>query len=310
MVTRQIKLEGPGIYGTVVRAGLLRDLLGIVIEGSAGAVRLRTQGRSVARGTPPAWIPKASDFLVRILKGSTLLEIKAPTLLEARPEELRQAEMFPEIDPDLTSFDYFVESVESAIEEEESSAFDKNFLVLLSRFEGIFAQGIDSVFLKASPQRHEREIQIRRADPKRFRALQRRIPAPRRVRIAGKLDSIRHSDSTYLLLLPDGQKIRGIAEHIPSKILHRSWGQPVVMSGTAFFTASGDIQRIESDNMGDASDRDVQLWAFAPPALETTLPHQSLRVSQGPRSGLNAIIGKWPGEESDEEVAIALKELS
>ena len=31
---------------------------------------------------------------------------------------------------------------------------------------------------------------------------------------------------------------------------------------------------------------------------------------QGPHSGVNAIIGRWPGDETDEQIAAALEELS
>lgn len=34
----------------------------------------------------------------------------------------------------------------------------------------------------------------------------------------------------------------------------------------------------------------------------------TLRQPQGPSSGINAIIGKWPGDEIDEEEVIALIE--
>jgi hypothetical protein len=36
----------------------------------------------------------------------------------------------------------------------------------------------------------------------------------------------------------------------------------------------------------------------------------SLRQPQGLRSGVNAIIGRWPGDETEEALAAALKELS
>jgi hypothetical protein len=35
-----------------------------------------------------------------------------------------------------------------------------------------------------------------------------------------------------------------------------------------------------------------------------------LHQPQGPDSGINAIIGKWPGDESDEEILALLEELS
>jgi len=56
MVIHDIKLDGPGVKGTVVNAHLLRELLHIIIEGSQRALRVRTQGRSAARGILPSWI--------------------------------------------------------------------------------------------------------------------------------------------------------------------------------------------------------------------------------------------------------------
>jgi hypothetical protein len=35
-----------------------------------------------------------------------------------------------------------------------------------------------------------------------------------------------------------------------------------------------------------------------------------LRRPQGPRSGMAAIMGRWPGEESDDDVIAALEKLS
>lgn len=81
------------------------------MDGSQQAVRLVAQGRSRARGTLPGWIEKASEFELQISEGSTVLEISAPTLREADPEEFSQDSLFPEINPDLTSFDYLTEGI-------------------------------------------------------------------------------------------------------------------------------------------------------------------------------------------------------
>ena len=37
---------------------------------------------------------------------------------------------------------------------------------------------------------------------------------------------------------------------------------------------------------------------------------KALHVPQGPDSGINAIMGKWPGDESEEEILALLEELS
>lgn len=44
--------------------------------------------------------------------------------------------------------------------------------------------------------------------------------------------------------------------------------------------------------------------------LVRKLDLEALRKPQGPDSGINAIIGKWPGDESDEEILPLLEKLS
>jgi hypothetical protein len=78
METRRLKLEGPNLRGRKVNGPLLREILALVIDGSQKALRLRTQGRSAARGTPPTWIAAATEFMLQIEKGSTILEIESP----------------------------------------------------------------------------------------------------------------------------------------------------------------------------------------------------------------------------------------
>jgi hypothetical protein len=50
-------------------------------------------------------------------------------------------------------------------------------------------------------------------------------------------------------------------------------------------------------------------WPFKRP-LVGTIDLKALHVPQGPDSGINAIMGKWPGDESEEEILALLEELS
>ena len=47
-----------------------------------------------------------------------------------------------------------------------------------------------------------------------------------------------------------------------------------------------------------------------PPPLGAELDTARLHKPQGPRSGVSAVFGKWPGEETDEEFEELLKESS
>lgn len=44
--------------------------------------------------------------------------------------------------------------------------------------------------------------------------------------------------------------------------------------------------------------------------LVRKLDLEALHQPQGPDSGLNAVMGKWPGDESDEEILALLEEMS
>jgi hypothetical protein len=44
--------------------------------------------------------------------------------------------------------------------------------------------------------------------------------------------------------------------------------------------------------------------------LVRKLDLEALHRPQGPDSGLNAVMGKWPGDESDEEILALLEEMS
>lgn len=56
-------------------------------------------------------------------------------------------------------------------------------------------------------------------------------------------------------------------------------------------------------------DEDGQQTTGRPP-LVRKLDLKALHQPQGPTTGINAIIGKWPGDESDEEILAYLEELS
>lgn len=85
------------------------------------------------------------------------------------------------------------------------------------------------------------------------------------------VDSIRHSDSTFSLALKDeGEVIKGVAGR-----------------------------------------SDLGVWSLSPEPLESSGTDAArVRVAQGPRSGLNAVLGARPGDESEEELIAALREMS
>jgi hypothetical protein len=104
--------------------------------------------------------------------------------------------------------------------------------------------------------------------------------------------------------------LRGVADNIKPEQMASHFGKQVVLSGTAVYRPSGALLRIEADHLGAASDVDLDLWSSEPKPLETEMDVHSLRRPQGPRSGINAIFGQWPGDETEEQLLADLEEIS
>ncbi len=309
MITRRIRISGPGARGVRVEGALLRDLLDVLVDGCQQAVRLRVEGRSTAQGKLPAWLTRAASFdVVGFKEGSTVLVVEAPSLAEAVPEQFRQADLFTPVEPALSCLDLLEESLRDALEgKPESDAYDDGLIRTFEDFSRVLRHEVEAVeFIGGAPLR----VDLRGVET--CRRLRNAIPPDQRVRIAGKLDVLRHSDRMFTLILESGGPVRGVvaSEAIDLAELGAMWGGPAVVSGVAKFRPSGSLLRIEAEIIERAGEKDLSLWGTLPQPVFGPLDERELRQPQGPRSGVSAIFGQLPGEESDEEIIEALDRFS
>jgi hypothetical protein len=131
-----------------------------------------------------------------------------------------------------------------------------------------------------------------------------------RVRIVGKVDEIRHSDRAFTLVLQSGEQIRGVLAEGEPEALAPFFGKLAVVEGVAQFRPSGSLLRVDADLPQPASEQDLVLWSESPRPLFAPMDQRELRRPQRPDSGINAVIGAWPGDETDEEIFAWLEEIS
>lgn len=282
----------------------------VLLDATRGALRLRVEGRSTARGSLPAWLIGAADFdIVGIEAGSTLLVVEAPTLIEAAPALFAQQALFEPIDSSDSAFGVMEQTLRAAVDgRSDSDLFDQPLLSVFRRFDRVLSAGFSSIELTNGKAGAERVL----VDCNSVAAVDRLIrttPEPQRTRVAGTLDTIRHSDRMFTLLVDEGKAVKGLADGFAAEQLAGLFGQSVTVAGTAFFRPSGSLLRIEADSIEPAGP-EAAVWARVPAPLFRVADVASVRQPQGLRSGVNAIIGRWPGDETEEELAAALKELS
>jgi hypothetical protein len=313
MLEYTLLLEGlerrhPGLPGA-----LLRDLLDAVDQGARGAVRLRLEGRSRGRGgVPPVWVTEAAAFtFVRLIDDVPGVRLQMPTLGEVLPERFRQHELFPAVDPSLSALSLMGSSLTEAMEgNTESDAFDEPLLATFEEeFRQVFRHGVARVVIRngrpGSPA-----VTVTPGGINVVARLKRETPRPRRVRLAGKIDAIRHSDRAFTLLLRSGVQIRGVLAEGDPEALAEHFGRIAVVSASAYFRPSGSLLRVEADHVSPGSEEDLTMWSSVPEPLDLSPDVRLARQPQGPRSGINAIFGKWPGDETEEEFFRMVEEIS
>ncbi|MDM8566065.1 hypothetical protein QUF74_10480 [Candidatus Halobeggiatoa sp. HSG11] len=246
-----IKIENQSVDSHTISVTLLQALLSVLIEGSKGALRLRTEGRSMVRGAPPQWIKSATTFSMAFKDKQ--LQIGSPTLYESVPELFHENEKMEELQPESTAIDYFQESLAAVLNNElEDSLYDKALLELLQGFRHTFHQGADSInfFEEGGPE-------ITLETIKHFKDLADSIPPSRRVKMAGRLEQVRSNDRTFkLITTPNNIIVKGITQPMTQKEVQALLGKEVLISGIAFYTASGKTLRIETDQISLANARE------------------------------------------------------
>jgi hypothetical protein len=287
---------------------VLRDLTSILVDGARGAVRLRVEGRSFARGSVPSWLANATDFdVVGIERGSTVISIEAPPLAEVAPDLFQQQHLFHPFDASRTAIDLLEESVaEAARGHLDTELYDQPLLAKMKEFDRVLSAGYQVIELSGAAGA---PVVIRPDTVSTVDQLLNKTPHPQSVRVSGRLDLIRYSDRMFVLAMADGQSIKGVAEGIAAAKLAELFGCNVTVAGTAVFRPAGRILRLEADDL-EPADEGSAVWSRVPTPLFHSIEVAELRRPQGPRSGVNAIFGRWPGDESDEEFAAAVEALS
>lgn len=305
-----IRLRGEGAKGRRISGALLRDLLEVLVEGSRGAVRMRVEGRSSAPGPTTGWLADAADFeLLPLEEGSTVLPLETHPLAVSAPERFAQLS-FLEVDPNQSGFSLLAQSLDQALRgNEDTELFDQPLLHRFTSLAKVLSDGVEGIEITGEEPWVEGALTV---EPKHLRCVEElleKTPPPQRVRLGGTLDTIRYSDRMFTLKLEGGETVKGVADTLPAGELASLFGKDVIVQGRAFFRPSGRVLRVQADTIVPA-EGDVGPWSTVPRPIMAGIEQRTLIEEQGPRSGLNAIYGFWPGDESAERLESALAEIS
>lgn len=272
------------------------------------AISMIFRSRSTQGGKLPAWLHRAADIrLVGIEPDDhdTLL-FEAPSLGMAAPKFYQQRDLFwTPPDPEDTGFDLLGDVlVDVAAANTDSLRFDRSLLKRLLPFRDVFRDAFTHA--KLSSRRYSPEASPR-LDVSLLQSAQRLIhqtPASRRVRVVGQLDMLRVSSQTFALRVGT-EEVRGVLlsdniEHM-APLLNRN----VLVFGRAVFRPSGRLLRVDVDEFRPSQDADSFFAKVPKPMGGRPAPRDRDPAPNGPKASL----GKWPGDETEEQVRAALEAL-
>jgi hypothetical protein len=279
------------------------------------SVQMAIEGSSAHVGAPPAWLRRAADVRVTgWTEGdgcSTLLHVEAPQLGDAAEELYEQQTLWETRPaPEDTAVNVFARAArEVRSENMESSLYDLGLLRRFSNSHRLFERKLVSMEIPDSSHRGSAMTMLDRDLSSRARDLTQQTPSPRQVRVVGHLDMIRHSTRTFEVLLEEGKPVRGVLEDSAQMDKLRSLlGQKILIAGKAVYRASGSLLRIDAQAVEEAGSAS-KLFARVPAAMEHRTSPVRFRPGENVRRGVSGFFGKWPGEESDEELHAMLREM-
>lgn len=312
-VQYKIRIQGLKTPEGTIPLLALKELSLNLLDGAEKALRLSVEGASVKRGALPEWLRKSLEFTVTgIKKGSTILEIEAPTLEEAAPEQIRQQNLwytFPE--PKDTAVSLLSKSVSEVTSEHlESEYYDSGVLKALLSFDSVLKEYV-SEFEVDSQERPKEHFKINRDELGKISQIKAKTPKPRAVVLTGLFNVIEHATRRFKLTLENGANIPGSADpsSIDTEYMRTLWGKDVTIKGIAYFNPSGKIRFLEAQLLKqfEAGEKIFQdISESQSPLLEV----EEAKAKFGIKSPLKEVWGQWPGEESIDQLLAALNEIS
>jgi hypothetical protein len=227
--------------------------------------------------------------------------LEAQSLVDSMPDRFRQAKLFDDLDPRRSPLELFEVALEQALAgNDDSDAFDHGLLKTCAQFRAVLGAGLDSVEIKNGRTVVVDEVSVAQA----VRLSKVDYPS-RKVRLAGLLETISYSDCRFSLRLDNGTTIVGTTKELGTEALRDAFGRKVVVTGTADFRPSGKLLRLNAESVDDATTNDLQIFTSIPRPLVGPAVVERERG----RGGLAAIAGRWPGDESIEQLMEQLAQV-
>lgn len=204
----------------------------------------------------------------------------------------------------MTPMALVIDSFHNALGEGNEADLDKPLLKSLMNFKKNFISNNEIFYL--ANRGSIPEVKLTKDDFQKIGFLEDSIPEPKKVIVNGQLDEMKVSKGKLGLQTDQGfvnvfannnDLIRGIVDFM---------GKDVTISGMAHFKPNGQLSFIDIQDFGSPNSTD-KFFSRQPSAMTANQQLIFEIKANKKRTSLRELLGKWPGEESDDEFKELLK---
>lgn len=275
---------------------------------SEGALQIRLKGISLTRGRKKVSLQDALKVsLTGIKEGSTILCLeteKFEKTLQSYQTDIFRAEAQAEL-PNETPISLFIKTFQNALtDDDHQDLLDKPLLRELKNLKKAFFNEEETMIF--SNQGSLPDLQLTQKDFKKIKVLEDEIPDPQHVVLNGVVELLQFSTLKVKIKTEEGIVDGFLADDLSPEDIASFWGKEVTITGTSHFKPRGksviEIERVFEPGEGDS-------YFSKRPKSETVEMQLERQIREKGSNPLAEIIGRWPGDETDEEFEQMLKAL-
>ena len=304
----EIKIEHAQEANGAIDLDRLTKIADSIRKISEGALQIRLKGISLSRGRKKISLQDALKVsLTGIKEGSTILCLeteKFEKTLQSYQTDIFRAEAQAEL-PNETPISLFIKTFQDALtDEDHQDLLDKPLLRELKNLKKAFFSEEETMIF--SNQGSLPDLQLTPKDFRKIKVLEDEIPDPQSVVLNGVVELLQFSKLKVKIKTEEGIVDGFLADDLSSEDIASFWGKEVTITGTSHFKPRGksviEIKRVFEPGEGDT-------YFSKRPKSETVEMQLERQIREKGSNPLAEIIGKWPGDETDEEFEQMLKAL-
>lgn len=311
MAVRTLRWFRPPRSSRAPSAGALGRILRFTAIAARRATRAAFEGRSSAPGPRPKWLSAATNLRFlgsSVAEQATDLRFELPTLGAGAAEALAHWDSpLPPPAPEATACELLAAAwADLAAGNRESLRLDAGLLNCFAeivRPEGWFGG------LAWTDPSAPNSVPFTPAAAALALTLRNVLPPPRVAHVVGQLEPLRPGAVAFELRLDDGTGLRCLPEGLDPALLAPLTGRRVMAAGRGIFLISGAFRHFAVHSVAE-TDLAGSFFSAAPKAIPRKLDIDAIVRRARALPGVQGIFGKWPGNETDEEIAAALREMS